>query len=162
MPHSEYPSASACICEAFSFAMQEYFGSDNITEISGFDSVGFDFDAFSSDNEPLSTPSEPLRLRYDSFSQISDRCGETRLEGGMHFTASVPAGRELCGDIGTRVAQTVIALANGEQPTFMVQFDTSQDSIVERFDCYDGPAFKNGKGKHKSSSSSSGSSDSSR
>ena len=147
MPHSEYPSASACICQGFSFGMQEYFGSDNITEISGFDSVGFDFDAFSSNNEPLSTPSESLRLRYDSFSQISDRCGQTRLEGGMHFTASVTAGRALCEDIGTRVAQTVQALANGVQPPFMVEFDTSEESIVERLDCYDGPAFTNRKAK---------------
>ena len=60
----------------------------------------------------------------------------------MHFTASVPAGRELCGDIGTRVAPTVIALVNDEQPRFMVPFDISPDSIVQIFNCYDGPAFK--------------------
>ena len=132
MPHSEYPSASACICQAWADMSSEYFGSDNILNISG-EPVIVSINAFSSSIEPLSTPENDLLLEYYSFSQISQRCGESRLEGGLHFTLSVPHGQELCKNIGKRAVQTVSSLVNGDTPQFVVNFNDK--NVIER-DCY--------------------------
>merc|ERR1712238_133250 len=44
---------------------------------------------------------------------LAEECGESRLWGGMHFTASVPAGVELCGGLGTLGVERVEFLRNG-------------------------------------------------
>lgn len=48
---------------------------------------------------------------------LNQRCGETRQEGGMHFTTAVPDGRTLVQGLGTEVAEALISLlpdlANG-------------------------------------------------
>ena len=156
MPHAEYPSASACMCRAITDAFATYFGSDDVTDVLP-NGVELFAEAFSSIVEPLSTPQEDLTLRYYSWSEISDVCGLSRLTGGMHFTASVPAGSELCSHIGERVAQAFMDLTNGVTPQFVVDLDDT--TIVER-DCYnvDSSSSSSSSGKSSSSKSSSGSS----
>ena len=134
MPHAEYPSGSACVCEAFAQSLIEYFGTDNITEIVG-EPLTASFSAFSSRYEPLSTPSTDIEFEFDSWTEMSNRCAISRINGGMHFTESIVAGRQLCGDIGQRVTQSVLALANGELPQYVIDFDNLASVAVER-DCY--------------------------
>ena len=132
MPHAEYPSGSSCICSGWSNAMQEIFGTDDLTDLLP-NGVSTTFSAFSSIKEPLSTPSSDITVYYKSFSEISKRCGETRLEGGMHFTNSVPDGESLCSDIGTKVGQIINMLYNGTSPQYMV--DVTDLTLNDR-DCY--------------------------
>ena len=158
MPHAEYPSGSSCICSGWSNAMQEIYGTDDLTSDVGEDGLFVTFNAFSSIKEPLSTPSEDITVNYHSFSEIGTRCAQTRLEGGMHFTASVPDGIILCQDIGIRVAQHVQSLANGIVPDYNVDID---DVSVNQRDCYPdsrGDSSRSGRrsGSRSSSESSSG------
>ena len=132
MPHAEYPSASACVCQAWADALSLHSGTDDVTGVIGGPLVLSKL-AFSSIYEPLSTPSENLLYFYSSFSQISQRCGDSRVEGGMHFSESVPAGRDLCQNIGAKAVEYVEKLVSGVTPDYVVDFyDTS---VVER-DCY--------------------------
>ena len=132
MPHSEYPSASACICQAWADVAIEYFESDDILDIID-GPLTVSIDALSSSVEPLSTPANDLLLEYYSFSEASQRCAQSRLEGGLHFTQSVPDGQELCKGIGSRIVETVLSLANGDTPQFIV--DLNDETVTER-DCY--------------------------
>ena len=40
--------------------------------------------------EPNVTPASDVTLSYASLRAAARACGESRLNGGMHFTASVP------------------------------------------------------------------------
>ena len=156
MPHSEYPSGSGCICKSWASAMIELFDTDNVTSLLP-DGLQLSFDAFSSSLEPLSTPSSDISVSYNSFSQVAQRCGETRLEGGMHFTASVPDSFELCKDIGTRISKNLRLLANGIRPDYVVDVE---DFSLNNRDCYpdeDSSSESSSKSKSKSKSSSSSS-----
>ncbi|CAM9870915.1 unnamed protein product [Ectocarpus fasciculatus] len=92
MPHSEYPSASACLCEAFAQQVGNFFGDDTI-------------------DPALQFPPGPLppgfnaSLEFDSWSEVSQVCGDSRVWGGMHFAGAVPAGAELCG--GDHMAKSI-------------------------------------------------------
>ena len=58
------------------------------------------FLAGSSKTEPGVTPAEDLSVVYPNMKALRDACGNSRLDGGMHFEASVPAGYELCSGVG--------------------------------------------------------------
>ncbi|CAM9420198.1 unnamed protein product [Ectocarpus fasciculatus] len=93
MPHSEYPSGSACLCEAFARQIENFLGDDTIEPALQFPPgpppPGFD--------------APPLE--FASWSEISEVCGDSRAWGGMHFAGAVPAGAELCGS--TDMAQSI-------------------------------------------------------
>ena len=133
MPHSEYPSASACICTAWAQAMQELFGTDDLRPVVGQDGLEVSFAAKSSVQEPLSTPSEDISVFYKSWSEIGQRCGETRLEGGMHFTDSVPNGAILCQNIGVTTANYMESVYSGIVPDYVI--DIKDFNLNER-NCY--------------------------
>jgi len=101
MPHSEYPSGSACICHtAAQFTRKFLTERHGITEALAVQIPNphyrGGFAAGSSKLEPGLTPAQDLFITMESLEQLSAICGESRLWGGMHFTASVPAGRALC------------------------------------------------------------------
>ena len=156
MPHSEFPSASACVCEAFAEAMETLFGDVSFTTQLG-SPLTTTVSAFSSEYEPLSTPSVDTTLSYDRWSEISDRCGESRLEGGMHFSASVPSGRKLCQGIGEKIVTYVNDILNGIKPDFTL--DIADTEIHER-DCYpsSGSSSSSSRSSSRSGSGRSGSS----
>jgi hypothetical protein len=86
MPHAEYPSGSGCICLAVAQYIDEFL-SDQY------------------DTESLETTWEFEDIPPVTFSNMLDLvevCGESRLWGGMHFTASLPAAYELCDGVGER------------------------------------------------------------
>jgi len=123
MPHSEYPSGSSCICRTAQRFVETLLAERwGITTPISFpipfptganpetgEYVGFA--AGSSRIEPGVTPSQNLYIQMESLAQLSEICGESRLWGGMHFTASVAAGAELCdglGEAGYRYVETLI------------------------------------------------------
>ena len=150
MPHSEYPSGSACICTSWANAMIEVFGMDNVTTVLP-NGLQVSFAAFSSEKEPLSTPSNNITIHYDSFSAVAHRCAQTRLEAGLHFTASVPDAIQLCQNIGTKVAKSMRSLANGVRPDYIVDI---QDFSLNTRDCYPKKSKTDTKTKSKSNSNS--------
>ena len=112
MPHAEFPSGSSCVCEASNQALQLITGLDSFTEagLAGPPALILEVLKGSSKIEPGSVPANDLNLLYSSWSEISDVCGQSRLNGGMHFYESVPAGIELCTGIGDTTVEAVFGL----------------------------------------------------
>jgi len=116
MPHAEFPSGSSCLCRVFADTVVALTGSDDVIELIGGPLV--DIRVAGSSNVEQGLPSESVTLSYNSWSEIVQRCGDTRLEGGMHYTASVPAGEEVCMDIGAIVVDAFKKLEAGEVPDY--------------------------------------------
>lgn len=92
--HPEYPSASASFCAAHAEISRMYLGSDNLNWT-------VPNPAGSSLVEPGLTPSAPLDIQFNTWSEFEADCGDSRIWAGVHFAPSVPAGQ----DIGHEVAQ---------------------------------------------------------
>lgn len=113
MPHSEFPSGSGCICqasmEATKASMKVLFSDE------GGEGLNFPTTvrAGSSTVEPGVTPAKDLSLSYKSLEEVRNRCGETRLEGGMHFTAAVEKSYTLCEGFQEPFEQYILSLLNG-------------------------------------------------
>ena len=55
--------------------------------------------------EPGVVPAAPLKLEYASVEEMAAAGSQSRLNGGMHFDDSVPAGKALCKGIGNHAAK---------------------------------------------------------
>ncbi len=104
MPHAEFPSGSSCIFQHL------YEFTDNWLEenlgISG--SMPLMLGAFpkgSSKSEPGMTPADTITLSVSNLLELLDLGGQSRLDGGMHFTASIEASHQLCEGVGNAAAQ---------------------------------------------------------
>ena len=100
MPHSEYVSGSACICQAaYEFTdmwLDKMMGMPNSTQIA----LPM-FPAGSSTVEPGMTPASDLDpIIMENLLEFRNACGESRLDGGMHFSKSVPDAYQLCEGVG--------------------------------------------------------------
>jgi hypothetical protein len=96
--HPEYPSGSAGFCAAFAEASRLYFKSDQL---------GWEVDVRkgSSSIEPGMAPKTNLHLLFPTWTEFERTCGLSRVWGGVHFSASLSAGR----DIGRKVAAGAFA-----------------------------------------------------
>ena len=113
MPHSEYPSASACLCQSLvDFA--ELFVQNATAGAMDSVPLTLTFPAGSSVVEPGVVPSEDITVVFEDLTAYRNSCGQSRLDGGMHFTASVSAGYELCEGIGKQAWEYGIQLLNGQ------------------------------------------------
>ncbi|CDF41387.1 PAP2/haloperoxidase-like protein [Chondrus crispus] len=122
MPHSEYPSGSACFCAVFAESMKLFFGSDNFLANGKPSPLSLKVAAGQSLVEP-GRPSADVTLVYNSWSAVAEDCGKSRLTGGMHFTASVPAGAALCAPFGRRMFDVIKALSSGRKEGFIQDFE---------------------------------------
>jgi len=118
MPHAEYPSGSACICTAETEATQAYmkvvFGDEvEYDAPNSFFTRSRPIPQGSSKVEPGITPAEDVTLSYTSLKEIRDACGESRLNGGMHFEDAVPEGYKLCSGFAPKVETYLQYLLNG-------------------------------------------------
>ena len=106
MPHSEYPSGSSCLCQTYADFSSEFVEKE------------FEEDQFFTFPLPLTIekdsskieknlPNDDTVLNFNDIYEYSNLCGESRLWGGMHFTQSVPAGKESCSQIGKKAYQFV-------------------------------------------------------
>ena len=79
MPHAEYPSGSACLCQGLTDyardALEFLFGSQDLEVVAG-------------------------NLSHSSLAHLKEACGDSRLDGGLHFEASVTNAYTLCSGIG--------------------------------------------------------------
>mmetsp|Transcript_63691 Transcript_63691/g.101352 ORF Transcript_63691/g.101352 Transcript_63691/m.101352 type:complete len:545 (-) Transcript_63691:76-1710(-) len=119
MPHSEYPSASACICMAVT-----EFTETELRERYGRSSIAVDaplpetpFVSGSSLTEPGTTPEQDLYVSFADLTEFRNACGESRLWGGMHFTQSIEGGYELCDGLGQMGYIYMDALERGDEAT---------------------------------------------
>lgn len=97
MPHAEFPSGSSCLCTTY----YEYT------------------DAYTTDvyNETLSDISWTNRETGNTYvladlEALRDVCGESRLWGGMHYTAAIDAGSQVCSGLGVLALDYVTTLRN--------------------------------------------------
>lgn len=119
MPHAEYPSGSSCICRAFVNALGVAEGFD-VSETLKLDTNPVPLvqpvAAGSSTVEPGKTPETDLVLAFESWDEVVRVCGDSRLDGGMHFSASVPNGEELCAFAGDKAGTYARVLESGVVP----------------------------------------------
>ena len=105
--HPEYPSGSSALCYAHAESSRRYFGSDRLNwEIP--------VPRGSSVFEPGVTPERDLTLRFATWSDLAEDCGNSRVWGGVHFqpavTAAIPVGER----IGKLAAEFVAAHLAGD------------------------------------------------
>eukprot|EP00903_Cladosiphon_okamuranus_P012371 g11596.t1 len=112
MPHSEYPSGSSCLCEAFVSALRVWAETDTI-------------------EPPLEFPPPefggPL-LSFTSWAEVSQLCGDTRVWAGLHFEGAVPAGVELCGgdEMAHSIAASIDGLTAGDEDAAVFKSDLGE------------------------------------
>mmetsp|Transcript_1966 Transcript_1966/g.3058 ORF Transcript_1966/g.3058 Transcript_1966/m.3058 type:complete len:134 (+) Transcript_1966:252-653(+) len=133
MPHAEYPSGSSCLCTAFANAQIAWTGIDDFTSVIGGPLVAT-VPAGSSKYEQ-NQPSQDINLTYSSWTEMAQKCGESRLDGGMHFTDAVPDGEEVCGSIGLTVVDYFRDLVAGFTPLNAVPIEEALTVPNESRNC---------------------------
>ena len=118
MPHSEYPSGSASLCTVYAdftdLYTKEYFGGSTL-ELSPVGGEGGMALGCSGD--------EPFRFgcgasyHVSTMTELVEMCAESRLWGGMHFTKSIEAGKEIMSGVGALGLDYVKTLKNGSDWT---------------------------------------------
>lgn len=115
MPHAEYPSASSCIfqtieemvIDSFAYLLPGVFDVDDFA-------IAWEFPAGSSKIEPGMTPAEDLTIAFPNIRELIFAASESRIDGGMHFSEAVPAGKDLCRGIGNIAVDWVKSLVNNQ------------------------------------------------
>jgi len=128
MPHSEYVSGSSCICQSLMEFTDHWMqinhdigslnkdgkgvntfdpsvGSIAVPIATDMTGRGAPFLVNSSKIEPGHSPSTDLTLVVGSMDELRHQCGESRLDGGMHFENSVYDAYKLCENIGHTAAK---------------------------------------------------------
>jgi hypothetical protein len=104
MPHSEYPSGSACLCTAYAeftdmFVEQQFnatslgplhVGNGRSNDVNHYDKC-----------PPFEQCSPEQEFFVQDMPALRRVCGDSRLWGGMHFTGSVAAAEQICDGIGS-------------------------------------------------------------
>ncbi|WP_419917993.1 DUF6851 domain-containing protein [Candidatus Poriferisocius sp.] len=124
--HPEYPSATTIFCAAYGEAARLYTGSDEIKE---GDFVGMLPPGFSR-LEP-GTPKAPVTLKFDSWTDYVNKCGESRLWGGVHFRAAVDASLEVGTGIGEHAYEYFKSLMDGEAPPRKAAVPLDPDPMLD-------------------------------
>ena len=95
MPHPEFPSGSSCLCTAYYEFTDIYLSNmynDTLKDI-GWSESG-------------------RKYTLANLEELRDICGESRLWGGMHYTAAIPAGESICSGLGQLALDYVQRLKN--------------------------------------------------
>lgn len=139
MPHSEYPSGSSCICANYAEFTDgfttKYFRNQNLTDLRWGLPGGVDLGC--RENSTFDHTHAAFYgcgqggFEIANMTVLSQECGESRLWGGMHFTRSVAAGRELCAGLGELGLDYVEVIQNRSD------FGTSYVKGMERPQCGD-------------------------
>jgi len=111
MPHAEYPSGSASICTvAYEYTqrlVQEEYGDDDLPTTWNYKAGSNKF--------AKGLPKEDFVEELDSLKDIQYQCGQSRLWGGMHFTASIEAAEKLVEGYGSAVYDYTVELLGGDK-----------------------------------------------
>lgn len=108
MPHSEFPSGSACLCSA----MIEH----DLVVSKNRDLFPYNFTIKkgSSNFFPGQVPSEDTTISINRLTEWARLCGESRLYAGVHFEPAIRAGSDLCRGVGTSSKRFVDGLLRGK------------------------------------------------
>lgn len=104
--HPEYPSGSGIFCSAIAQAGRNFFGDD----VLGFRDTWF---RGTSLIEPGITPASRLTISYDDWTTWENSCFQARVDGGVHFPASVRAAPAIGEPIADLVHEFVQNYVNG-------------------------------------------------
>ncbi len=120
--HPEYPSATTCFCAAQAAAWKLYHndgnpnGPDAIPDINGNnapdDLAGLLLPG-SSVHEPGNPPPPGVYVSFETWSDYTAECAESRIYGGVHFRDAVDASLNLCGDVGEKAYEYFDTLLAG-------------------------------------------------
>lgn len=124
MPHSEYPSGSACFCRVFTDALAEFIPRRGPwPRLSHTFPAGVSVDpaaAKAAANRPGGSrpppppvPTKPLTVTWRNLRALANECSVSRLWGGLHFPAAVRAGEAMCDGLGAAAVQKVACMAKG-------------------------------------------------
>lgn len=127
MPHSEYPSGSACLCTAYAeyttaFVEGEITANFEWTEIGfrGKQEVG-GCEYLASSGSLFQLPesaglgcSAKDKYTFESMDDLAHISEQSRLWGGMHFTKAAPSAEKLCQGIGLAAYEEVKRLRGGD------------------------------------------------
>lgn len=108
--HPEYPSASACFCEAHAQAARLFLPAG--------DSLGFPVQraAGSSRIEPGVTPAVDTTVVFPTWTDFARDCGQSRVWAGVHFPAAVEASADFCAEFGDTAYEYLTLLLDGTAP----------------------------------------------
>jgi len=104
--HPEYPSASACFCNAHTQSARLFLGSDILN-------YQVSIPAGASRIEPGLTPASDSLLSFGTWTEFNDDCGRSRVWAGVHFTAAVEASQQVCDVFGDMAIDYLNALLDG-------------------------------------------------
>ncbi|TCP56894.1 hypothetical protein EV191_101843 [Tamaricihabitans halophyticus] len=107
--HPEYPSGSAAVCASQAQMARNMYQDDQL----GFP---VEYAKGSSRIEPGSTPSSDTTLRFDTWSELEEQCGQSRVWGGVHFQQAVDAGADLGHQIADVAYRTMRGYVAGTAP----------------------------------------------
>lgn len=115
--HPEYPSASASFCAAHAEVARRYLGSDNLgwtipVKAANDPTLMPPVDVISV-IEPGVTPQQALTLEFPTWTVFEETCGISRLWGGVHFYASIPAGQDIGHEVADIAYQYFESLVDG-------------------------------------------------
>ena len=96
MPHSDFPSGTACICVAYAEWAEMASNSPGQLHYS------FHFPAGSSAREPSMTPARDLDVGWNTTESFINECSMSRLYAGVHFQPSIEASKRMCRGIGRK------------------------------------------------------------
>lgn len=113
MPHAEYPSGSGCACTGLEDVLNGIIGHHLGAEAVDTFKVSRHFDVGSSSVDE-GVPAEAFTLSYTGMEAMRKACGQSRINGGIHFLASVPAAEELCKGVGTKSFEYIKDMIDGE------------------------------------------------
>ncbi|MBQ4879982.1 vanadium-dependent haloperoxidase [Pseudoalteromonas luteoviolacea] len=124
--HPEYPSATACFCNAHAQSLRKYFGDDNMVYY-------LPIPAGSSRVEPGVTPKNDIVISYNNWTDFAKECGQSRVWGGVHFQAAVDQSAEVCPVFGDLAYEYVSALVDGSAKLRAPSQGRPLSELPERF-----------------------------
>lgn len=111
-PHSEFPSATAAICEASAefvqITLQAFLGKN--VSIPPFEL------AIPKNFVPNLPPDISFSVKFDSLEEVSRSCGRSRILAGVHFPPAVQAGRKMVEGAGRKIFEHLNTLFSGQIP----------------------------------------------
>lgn len=110
MPHAEHVSGSGCIFQALYEHIDDWLA--NNLNINDSMPVTLTFPAGTSKTEPDMTPSTELTVTVSNLLELRNQGGQSRLDGGMHFTQAIEAAHELCEGVGHAAGEYTFDLWN--------------------------------------------------
>lgn len=104
--HPEYPSASACFCQAHAQSARLFLGND----VLDYPVV---YPAGSSRIEPGVTPSTDTTLLFGTWTELAEDCGQSRLWAGVHFQSAIDESMDFCPLFGDLAFEYMSSLVGG-------------------------------------------------